>query len=269
MRTIFLLIFISTVQWVSAQMHFSSQGGAYFNGLGRAGLSVEGIGAMYYNQAGISSVKNWAVDVSFERRFNLADLTAIQVSGVKKVGKGAFGLLFSQFGTEVFNEQMYGLAYGRQLNKIVSLGGQLSVLGFNGQNLGSLYTVSFAMGTIVKLNRQFLLASHVFSPFQVAITENNEIATRLRFGITYLPSKKVSILAEIDKNLNRKPWEYKLGISYQVVEPLWLQIGFNPTAEFYAFGLRYSVFNKWNFRGSASVHQILGLTPSVSLSYGE
>lgn len=62
--------------------------------MGRTGLSVAGIGAMYYNQAGLAGIKNWAADVSYERRFNLEDLTSIQISGAKNLDLGLLDLCF-------------------------------------------------------------------------------------------------------------------------------------------------------------------------------
>lgn len=252
-----------------AQHHFSNMGNAHFGGLGRAGLSIEDIGAAYYNQAGLGSIKNWAADVSVDQRFNLQDLTNLQVAAVKRFGFGTVGVLFSQFGTEIYNEQLYGLVYGRMLSNTVSLGGMLSVLGFNSQAFGSRYTGTVAIGSNVKLNQAFTLSAHVFSPFQVEISSNNEVSTRFRVGVTYKPSKKVSVFAEIDKQLSRQPWEYKLGIMYQVVNALHVQVGFNPNAEFYSLGLRYNVFQKLTLRGAGMVHQVLGVTPAFSLSYGE
>lgn len=244
-------------------------GSAHFGGLGRAGLSVEDVGAVYYNQAGLSGIKNWVADVSVEQRFNLQDLTNIQVSFVKKTGLGTIGALFSQFGSEIYNEQMYGLVYGRALSKTVSLGGILSVIGFHNQTFGSRYTATAGIGSNVKLNQFFTLSAHVFSPFQVAITDNNEISSRFRVGLTYKPSKKVSVFTEIDKSLQRQQWEYKMAVMYQVVNSLCLQAGFNPKAEFYAFGLRYNVFRSFAVRGAGMFHQVLGTTPALSLSYGE
>lgn len=269
MRILFFLLFLVFQYSIHAQYHFSQMGGAHFGGLGRAGLSVEGVGAVYNNQAGLSGIKKWSADVSVEQRFNLQDLTNIQVSLVKKTGLGTLGALFSQFGTEIYNEQMYGLVYGRSLSKSVSLGGILSVIGFHNQTFGSRYTATAGIGSNVKLNHLFTLSAHVFSPFQVKITENNEVSSRFRVGLTYKPSQKVSVIAEIDKALHRQQWEYKMGIMYQVVNALCLQAGFNPKAEFYAFGLRYNVFRSFSVRGAGMFHQVLGTTPAFSLSYGE
>ena len=244
-------------------------GSAHFGGLGRSGLSIEDAGAIYNNQAGLSGIKHWVADVSIEQRFNLQDLTSLQVSFANRFGFGTLGVLFSQFGSEIYNEQLYGLVYGRQLSKTVSLGGIFSVLGFNNQTFGSRYTATAGIGSNVKLNQAFTLSAHIFSPFQVEITENNEVSTRFRVGVTYKPSLKVSVFGEIDKLLNRTQWEYKLGIMYQVVQSLYLQAGFNPNAELYSFGLRYNVFRDFSIRGAGMVHQVLGLTPALSLSYGE
>ncbi len=269
MKFFSFFIFMVFSVWVIGQSHFSGLGGAYFNGLGRAGLTVGGIGAMYNNQAGLSELKNWSVDASYERRYNLEDLTGIQVSAAKKFGFGTLGVVFSQFGSDVYNEQLYGLAYGRTLSKKVSAGGNLSVLAFNGQQIGSLYTATFSFGAIVKIDRQFAVASHVFSPVSIKLSEYNEISSRFRLGLTYTPSDKVNLYAEVDKSLSKSHWEYKLGVDYQVVKKLVLMAGYNPNADFFGFGFRYRLVNTLDVRGATSFHQVLGLTPALSISYGE
>lgn len=265
---IFFLFLIFRLSGV-AQSHFSGLGGAHFNGLGRAGLTIGGISAMYNNQAGLSELEDWSADISYERRYNLEDLSGIQLSAAKKFGFGTLGVVFSQFGSEVYNEQLYGLAYGRKLSKKVSAGGKLSVLAFNGQQIGSLYTATFSVGAIVKIDRQFSVASHIFSPVSITLSEYNEIAGRFRIGLTYSPSDKVNLYAEVDKMLSRKQWEYKLGLDYQVIEKMVLMAGYNPNADFFGFGFRYRLVNTLDVRGATSFHQVLGLTPALSISYGE
>ncbi|MFZ1702753.1 MAG: hypothetical protein WAT79_00325 [Saprospiraceae bacterium] len=270
MRYILLIILsLFFVRSGFSQFHFTSMGGAHFNGLGRAGMSVEGISAIYNNPAGLSSINKWMVDVSYERRFNLEDLSSIQVSAAKNFNFGTIGFVFSQFGTEVYNEQLYGLAYGRKLNNSVSIGGMLSVVGFYFQQTGSKVTGTFSIGGTVKINHQFKVSTRIFSPAIVSISENSEIATRAGLGLTYSPSQKVALFSELDKSLSRPQWEYKFGISYQIIDPLAMQIGFNPSAQFYAFGISYRVFQKCFVKTAGSVHQVLGITPALSISYGE
>ncbi|MBK8546685.1 MAG: hypothetical protein IPL63_04655 [Saprospiraceae bacterium] len=264
------LIFFLVSSSLAGQFHFSNSGGAHFSGMGRTGLSVAGIGAMYYNQAGLAGIKNWAADVSYERRFNLEDLTSIQISGAKKFGFGTFGLMFSQFGSELYNEQQYSLAYGRQLSERITLGGMLSMFGFHFQNTGEArYTGSFSIGSSLKLDRHFMISAHIFSPVSIESSDNNQLYPRFRTGLTYSPSEKVFIYAEVEKELSREQWEFKFGLSYNVIKTLMLQTGINPNAGFYSFGIAYQVFSKCTIRGAGGVHNVLGLSPAISVSYGE
>jgi hypothetical protein len=263
-----ILMFISGL--LHGQFHFTNSGGAHFSGMGRTGLSVTGIGAVYYNQAGLAGIKNWAVDVSYERRFNLEDLSMVQIAGAKKFGFGTIACMFSQFGTELYNEQQYSLAYGRQLSDRLTLGGMVSMFGFNFQNTGeSGFTGSFSIGSSLKLDRQFTVSAHVFSPVSIELSDNNQLFPRFRTGLTYSPSEKVNLYAEVDKDLSRQQWEYKFGLSYQVIKSLMLQTGFNPNAGFYSFGMAYQVFSKCHVRGAGGIHNTLGLSPAISVSYGE
>lgn len=263
-----LFVFLLQYPALKAQLQFADMGGAHFKGIGRAGVCVDGIGSIYYNQAGMGAIESWAVDASVERKFNLNDLNSVQVSAMKKFGFGTVGILFSQFGTSEYNEQLYGLAYGRSLSKYVSIGGLLAMAGYNSATFGSGYAPLIGLGSIIKISPQVVIGAHIFNPIQTQISENNHTTARYRMGLSYRPSAKIALSGEIDKDVYRSVWEYKMGMSYQVIPSLWVQAGFNPAADYFAFGIRYNVLQKLFFSGAGSIHQTLGFSPAASISYG-
>ena len=251
------------------QLHFSDMGGGHFKGIGRAGVTRDGLASLYYNQAGLYALKDWSVDLSVERKFNLQDLNSIQIGAAKKFGFGSLGIIMSQFGTQEYNEQLFGLAYGRELGKVVSIGGLLAMAGYNSDRFGSSFVPVIALGSIIRVSKEFTVGVHVFNPVPLQITDNTATTARYRMGLAYQPSDKVSLMGEVDKDVYRDKWEFKMGVSYQVVRVLGLEAGFNPSADYFAFGIKYNPMKKLMLKGAGSVHQTLGLSPAISVSFGE
>jgi len=251
---------------LTGQSGFTTIGGANFLGYSRAGVNLDGIESIYLNQAGLSDVKNFAFDVSAERRFNLEELTNISIAGAKTFTFGTVGILLSNFGFSEYNEQKFGLAYARRLNSNISLGGQFDLLRYNVDKLGSKNLLSFEFGMQLKLSRHFSLAAHIFSPGSIEVSETTEIGTRFRLGLKYKPSEKVFLLAELDKLIYR-PLEYKVAISYQAIKELQIRLGVNPTTEIYSFGIMVQLQDKYALASAVSINNNLGNSPAVSLQY--
>lgn len=248
------------------QSGFTSLGGANFMGYSNAGVNLTGIESIYMNQAGLAEIKNIAIDISAEKRFNLSEFTNISLAGAKSFKFGTVGLLLSNFGYEVYNEQKFGLAYARKLSSALSLGGQFDVLRYNISGIGSKNIFSFEAGMQLRLNKDFSLATHVFSPGKITVADGTEIGTRFRLGLKYAPSPKVFVLAEMDKIIDRKA-SYKLGVSYQAIEILQLRLGFNPTISSYSFGAMLQFKDQYKVATAVSLNHQLGNTPAISLQY--
>lgn len=263
-RLVLMLLFLANV--AVGQSGFTTIGGANFLGYGRAGVNIAGIESIYLNQAGLTDVKKFAIDISAEKRYNLAELTNISIAGAKTFKFGTVGLLLSNFGFTEYNEQKFGLAYARKLNRSISLGGQFDLLRYNILNVGSKNLISFELGMQLQLNKDFSIATHVFSPGQIEVADGTEIGTRFRLGIKYAPSAKVMVLAEVDKLIDRKA-EYKLALGYQAIDVLQIRIGVNPTVSTYSFGAMLKWKDQYRIASAVSLNSQLGNVPAISLQY--
>ncbi|MBK9735685.1 MAG: hypothetical protein IPO92_12250 [Saprospiraceae bacterium] len=261
-----LLLFLLPVSFIVSQSGFTTLGGANFLGYGRAGITLEGIESIYLNQAGLTGVKNMAFDLSAERRFNLQDLSTICFSGAKSFKFGTIGVMASNFGITEYNEQKFGLAYARKLSKLISIGGQFDMLRLNVSQFGSKNIFTFEIGMLLMINKEFTVATHVFSPGNITISEGNDLGTRFRMGLKYTPSPKVFLLAEMDKLIYRKI-EYKIGVSYQAVKDLQVRLGVNPSTKTFCFGAMLSIRNSYKIATAYALNGNLGNTPAFSLQY--
>ncbi len=262
------IIFSCGAVLLSAQSGFNTGGGANFLGYARAGTTIDGIQSIYFNQAGLADINNFAADMSYERRFNLEDLNFISLALAKKIKLGTFGISAQHFGFEQFNEQKFGLAYARRLNSLITIGGQLNYLRYNVETLGSRQLLSFEVGTILKINRNFKLGTHIFSPGKIEVAEGTDLPSRFRVGLSYHPSSKVFLLVEADKAINRQT-EYKMAIGYEILKAIHLRLGMNPVVSMYSIGFQASFNNKYNVAGAMGLNNSLGNTPAISLQYAD
>jgi len=263
-----ILIGLLGINTMMSQSGFNTGGGANFLGYARAGATIDGIQSIYHNQAGLADIKNFAADMSYERRFNLEDLNFISLAVAKKIKLGTFGISAQHFGFDQFNEQKFGLAYARRLNSLISIGGQLDYMRYNVETLGSRHLISFEVGTILQINRNFKLGTHIFSPGKIEVAEATDLPTRFRVGLSYHPSSKVFILIEADKAIHREP-EYKMAIGYEILKAVHLRLGMNPTISMYSIGFQASLNNKYKVSGAMGLNNSLGNTPAISFQYAD
>lgn len=267
-RVLVLYLAILGLDSVCAQSGFNTGGGANFLGYARAGVTIEGVESIYFNQAGLADIQNLAVDASYERRFNIEGLDFLSLAIVQKTRWGTFGLSATNFGLREYNEQKFGLAYARRLSPKLSIGGQLDYLRFNIETLGSRHLISFEAGMILQINRNFKLGTHIFSPGVIEVAESTDLPTRFRIGLSYHPSNKVFILIEADKSLQRQT-EYKMAVGYEILKQMRLKLGMNPTLSMFSMGFQVNLDNKFKISGAMGLNNSLGHTPAISLQYAQ
>jgi hypothetical protein len=249
-----------------AQAAFTHAGGAHTVGLARAGVNLLGIEGAYCNQAGLTEIRNFAIDVSVEKRFNLDELMIYSIASAVHVKGNTIGFMMSGFGFSEYNEQKFGILYARKLNAVISAGGQLSLLRYNLSGFESTTTAAIEMGMMVKLSNEFSWAGHIFAPGDGELQGGLFKGTRLRMGVKYNPSEKVGIMADIEKRVDKFP-AFMVGLVYQMNESFGVRIGVNPRLRLFGFGFAVSFKDRYKLVTSAGMNDVIGNTPAVSMQY--
>ncbi len=251
---------------------FSQKGGwptagAKSLGMGTTGITTTGMDALFLNQAGLVDVNSLSIMASSESRFALINSVGLGIAApIQKIG--TFGLALSNYGTDQYSEQKIGLAYGRKLAKNTSIGAQFEIFNTNINGFGNAALATFEIGLLTKILKNVYLGVHVFSPAQIAITDEENIPSRIRLGLKYLPSEKVEIQAEYDQFIDFSP-TVKLGVSYALLEYIHLRAGYNSNSSGgnFSFGLGYDWKNVLVVDGAVWYHEFLGFTPGLSITY--
>jgi len=250
----------------SAQLHFQGTQAAVSNGLAGVGSTLEGMDAIFNNQAGLARIESFSFIVASELRFNTGDLINFGLGIALPVGSnGVFGFSAINQGLGDLREQKLGLSYARALFNNFRMAAQFDLLNISITNFGNRTSGTFELGFQTDIGSQFTLGGHIFSPVLISITEeDNDVNSRLRIGGSYSPSDKVSVHLELDKWF-QNPLSVRGGFEYQVTPEIAARIGMSSQPVLYSFGISYNLFKNFSIDGSYSTHPILGGTPSMSL----
>ena len=263
--TILMLFMVSSISF--SQNGTQNLGGAFTNGIGQAGVTLNNISAMYTNQAGTAFLEGWAVDVSADQRFGIEELTTFSFAAATSLNIGTIGFSVGQYGFDAFSEQKIGLSYARLLTSYLALGGQFDVLGYKIEGFGNTYSYTAEIGLYSKLSKQVHLAAHIFNPTSSKINEEEELDTRMKIGVRYLPSDKLNIYSEIEKIIDRRT-QIKLGADYSVLDNLDLMAGANLEVTSFHFGFKYKIQDQFTIAAAFSFNNNqLGNSPGVSAQY--
>lgn len=250
-----------------AQNGTPQNAGARGAALSNAALTFTDINSIFTNQAGLGYLEHLSFTAYGERRFLLADGLNSFLVGAALPHKtiGTIGLSLHYFGYGQYNEQKIGLAYSKKLFKRFSIGAQFNYLATRIGEYGTAHNVTFELGILSKVTKHFHLAAHTFSPIRVHMPNGDIIPSIFKVGAAYIPSKQLRLTAEVEKDLER-PLNGRFGVEYHPIPVLCLRAGIATTPVMASFGLGLHL-NALKIDIASSYHQVLGFTPSLSLTY--
>ena len=236
--------------------------------LGHASSCLFDVWSSRNNQGSLGFIRQADVGAFYENRFFVKELSQSGFAAVVPIKKGTFSLAYSSLGYKLYRESQFTLGYGLKLAENVSLG-----VGFDYLNtkIGDIYGKANAftgsLGLNIKLLPQLTIATHIYNPFRVSITNynNEKVPTIFKFGAQYIFSKKVFLIAEAEKTSAQK-LNVKAGIEYNPSSLVYLRAGgaTYPTQASFGIGVNYQGLK---IDISSMYHSILGLSPQIGLSY--
>ncbi len=247
--------------------NFNEPAGARSSGLGNHYTTLSDVFSANNNQAGLGFIKDYSFGISARNRFILSELNRFYAVAALPTKTGTFGLNLSYFGQPSFNEKKIGIGFGKAFGEKFSAGLQFDYLNIAIEEYGQRHLFTFEVGMQYKILEELSVGAHLFNPLRLDITEESDekLPTVMRFGLSYTPSKKIALLAEVDKDLDFQP-VYKVGIEYKVIDKLTLRTGFNANPFSAAFGVGLFV-KDLVIDVSSTFHPVLGVSPALSLLY--
>jgi opacity protein-like surface antigen len=253
--------------FILAQNGVPSLAGAYGAGAGNAAVTYTNIYSAVGNQAGLAAVEQFGAAVFAERRFGLAELQSVDAIAAMPTKSGVFALSVHSFGeSQKYVEQKIGLAYARKLAPSLSIGGQIDYLSTRIPEYGSRGVVTFELGLLARLLPKFNVGAHIYSPIRQKLTETETLPTVLAVGASYQPNTKVLLTAAVEQDFRYAP-TVKAGLDYRLADALSVRLGIGTGVVRVSGGIGLHLKNI-SIDIAAQYHQILGVSPSVGVSYG-
>jgi len=243
--------------------------GARSNAMANATVALSDAWSFHHNPGALGEVKQVCIGVSYENRFLLRELQSqglVYIQPLKKNGVLSFGA--QTYGFEFYRTYRIGAGYSLQLSERFFAGVQMNYQGIQlSENYGSKNTITAEMGILGKITDNWRVGMSVFNlgRAKLAVYEDDRFTTLMRLGTSYTFSKKLTVTAEAEKNIDF-PARFKSGLDYQAIENLFFRAGFatQPVEISFGFGYKFGVIQL--DLGSA-YHQQLGWSPHFSLTY--
>lgn len=264
-KLLFSLLLIPTLVFPgNDNLHY----GARSAGMSHSSVTLSDVWSTHHNQSGLAWLKNPQAGVFFQNRFMLKNLSYMGFAYAHPVKSGAFGLSFTNFGSQLYGESKAGIAYAMKFNDRISGGVQMNYHNVRiANNYGSTSGYTVELGMQAKLTEKLMIGTHIFNPTRTKMDDFNDerIATIFRLGLNYQFSEKVFVTSEVEKDIDFRG-VFRAGIEYMANDKIYIRggIGTNPTLAAFGLGVK---FDNFQFDIASSYHQVLGFTPEISLNY--
>jgi hypothetical protein len=212
--------------------------GARAAGLGQATATLQDAWGIFNNPGGIATTTDLTGVFGYQLFERLDGLSTMGAGVVAPWKQANLGLAAFRFGDDLYNESNLSLTAANTFG-IASLGARVNYLQYNVEGFGRRAMAVVDFGGIATLTPLIQVGMFVTNLNQAKVSEfeDERIPTVMRAGIAYLPSKQVTLLMEVEKDVLFRPVT-KLGLEYLLVEKVRMRTGVqvNPFRGYFGLG---------------------------------
>jgi len=259
----FFLYFLPCYSW-----ELSNIAGGRASSIGNCSVAFYDFWSVKNNPAGIAKYTFISAGFYYENRFLLKELSDIDAAFVIPVKIGSFGLSYSRFGFEKYNENELRMSYARAFGPYLKIGLQLDYLSFKfSEDYVKRRAATFGLGLQSDITKDLCLGVYIFNPINVKLkTLNNErVPIVFRFGFVYKITKDFTAATEIeydsDKNL-----DYRIGLEYNTLKEFYIRVGVHTRPATVCFGVGYEI-HRVVIDVAATMNQYTGVSFQSSLIF--
>jgi hypothetical protein len=222
--------------------------------------------AVVYNPAGLSFVSSLHTSVFISpAQFGMKELRLVSVGAAIPSNAGIWGVVFDQYGFELYKETNAAFGFGRRLNEWISFGATIRITHVAIERYGNSTRGVMDIGGIALITDELRLGWSWMNATQTTIGVNSELLPEiLSMGVCYEITEHSRLAAELEKDI-RYPVIKKVGFEQDLFGALSLRLGLsdNPDRFSCGFGVRMA---GCEFSYAGYSHQQLGWTHQVELS---
>lgn len=263
---LFLFFFGSFTPTNATETFFKS--GAREAALANSALTLGGTWSAYHNPAALVIANTPTIGISYNNRYRIQELSTRSFAGSLPIQKGAFGIIYSYFGSTDYNEQKVGACYAHQLGEKFSAG---ILIDYYRSRLPNEYeqasAVTGEIGLCAMPSEQLSIGMHLSNLHNGSFNnyKHEQLPMFLNTGVTY-SVKDFLISGNILLSEKSDP-VFGIGTELNIIKNLGIRAGISNFNSYnFCFGFGYKL--KWIATDVAfSRHPNLGYVSQVSLQF--
>ena len=241
------------------------QTGAKPESLGNSYTAIFDSWSIFHNPAGVAETKNTTGLFSYANKFNVEGLNTLSAAFLKDLGKGKLGLSVFRFGDQLFSEQALSGTYSHSIG-ITSLGIRVNYFEYSSEISRTRPLITIDFGGISRLTENLNFGAYIRNINQAKLTNVPTAAPIiLNVGFSYLPTEKLVINAEVEKDIDFDPG-FRMGLEYGFLPKFKSRVGILTEPFTNYFGLGFNT-TKLTIDYALTRNNVLGYSHQTSLSY--
>jgi len=218
------------------------------------------------NQAALSKASFISWGIRQEKRFNLSDNSLLEARIVIPMDWGNVGCKFSYNGFAGYRQMQIGLAYGRKLSEVVSIGVQGNYYKISIPGYVQMSTFNVEGGVLLQISSTLTVGWHINNPvkWMAAFTTKEQLPYAYRMGIGYDASKEFFLCLQWQKE-ESKPIQLCAALEYHYAQSFYTKLGVLGGTETIFAGLGVC-FKGIRLDFLINHHLQLGFSPGILLS---
>lgn len=242
--------------------------GARSAGLANASVCLNDVWAFQHNPGALTGVKAFSAGVYYDARFLTKELQTQAIVAAIPLKKGVISAGGQFSGYEQYRYTRAGVGYALPLGEHISAGVQVNLqqLRFGG-SYGSSSSATFEGGVLATISEKWQIGASVLNIGRQRILPlgDDRFTSVIRIGTLFKPSAKVSVAAEMEKQVIH-PITIRGGVEYYPVESFVIRCGAQAGPTELSLGIGYRK-QQFSLDLGSKYHPVLGWTPNVGFTY--
>lgn len=241
--------------------------GARSNSLAGASVTLTDVWSVHQNPGAAAKIKSISAGIYYDSRFLTKELQNQSIALAIPLKKGVLTSGAQFFGYEQYRHSRYGLGYSLQLTEHFSAGvqGNIQQLKFN-SNYGSSINATAEAGFLATITEKWNIGFSITNIGRQRISDlEDRFNSVMRFGTSYSPSKRVTCIAEVQKDVIY-PISFRGAMEYKPIDEFSIRLGAQTGPTNFTFGFGYET-KSISIDLGTKYHQQLGWSPCFGLNY--
>ena len=264
-----LLSLCFLVSYTCYSQSFKEGVGARSAAMANASVTFSDVWSVFNNQATLADLKNFQAGVSISNKFLVKELSLKTAAITAPLKTGTIGLKLSSFGYSLYQESVFGVAYGIKLSSKFSMGVGLNYesVNVNAEGYSRKSGVTGEISLLAKLSEKIQVGTHIYNPTRTQLFDydNERIPTIFNLGASYLFDKQAKFVCEVEKDIDFKA-TIKAGIEFLPTDNIYLRLGASNQPALYSFGFGFKL-KQVNIDMASTYHNVLGFSPQISIVF--